>query len=272
MIDNSARIGLAARLGQTNMSLSKILERLSTGRRINRASDDAAGLAIAEQLMTQVRGFRQAENNVSDAMAALNIGEGAGNEISAMLQRQRELAVQASNDTLTDNNRAALNNEYQALTQEITRVAQSSQYNTQGTAAGTGLASGTAEVQAGANAGETVTMPQVDLTAANLGIDVTNIGTAPNAQNAITAIDNAINVANTQRSTAGAMVNRFEHTVTNLQNQTINTQSAESGIRDLDFAMGVADFVRQNLLNQTSTTAMRNFNQISQQNMMALLG
>jgi len=138
MIQNANRTSLIGQIGQTTFGLAKILEKLSTGRKINRASDDASGLAIAEKLMAQVRGFRQASDNVQYASSALQIGEGAGNEIASIFQRQRELALQASNGTLTDDQRASLNEEYQALTAEADRIANSSQYNTQGTAAGTG--------------------------------------------------------------------------------------------------------------------------------------
>jgi flagellin len=272
MIQNSTRLALIGQIGKTNQGLAKILERLATGRSINRASDDAAGLAVSEQLMTQVRGFRQATNNVDYATAAMQIGEGAGVEISDMLQRQRELAVQASNDTLTDPQRAALNTEYQQLTQEIDRTAQASQFNRQGTAAGTGIASGTAQVLVGPNPGNEVTLPAADFTAANLNIAPTGIATAADARNAIAALDAAMGTVNTQRSNLGAMVNRMEHTRNNLQNQEINTQAAESVIRDLDFAVGIADFVRQNLLSQSATRTLRNFNQVSSQNLLSLLG
>lgn len=271
MIQNANRSSLIGQVGQTSFGLSKILERLSTGRRINRASDDAAGLAIAENLMAQVRGFRQATDNVSYASAAMQIGEGAGNEISSILQRQRELALQASNDTLTDDQRASLDQEYQALTAESDRIANSSQFNTQGTAAGSGLASGTAKVQAGANAGDEVTLPAADFQTAALGTSGTGIATAANARNAVSSVTAAIDNLNSQRSNIGASINRFEHTVSNLNNQTINTQEAESSVRDLDFAMGMADLVRQNLLNQTSISSLQHFNQVSGQNLLALL-
>jgi flagellin len=201
----------------------------------------------------------------------MQIGEGASNEISSMLQRQRELAVQASNDTLSSDQRQALNTEYQNLTQEIDRTANSSQFNTQGTANGTGLASGAASVMVGANAGEEVTLPAFNVTAANLGVTGTDITSGVNARSAINQIDNALSNLNSQRADVGSMMNRFEHTSNNLQNQAMNTQAAESVIRDMDFAVGVADMVRNQLLNQAGTMALRNFNQVSSQNMMSLL-
>jgi len=270
-IQNSTAISLTGSIGKANRNLFKILQQLSTGRRINRASDDAAGLSIAENLMAQVRGFRQASNNVEQTSAALQIGEGASNEISGILQRQRELAVQASNDTLTNGQRQALNSEFQSLTQEIDRIAESSQFNKQATANGTGLVSGTAQAQVGANAGDQVTIPTADFTAGNLGVTGVSIATGADARNAISAIDTAITATNTQRSTMGATINRFEHTANNLQNQTVNTQTAESLIRDLDIAQGAANLVRSQIIGQSAMMALRNFNQISAQNMMALL-
>ena len=271
MINNSTRIGLTSQLGSVNKNLAKILEKLSTGRRINSAADDAAGLAVAEQLMTQVRGFKQASNNTEYATAALQIGEGAANEVSDMLQRQRELAVQASNDTLTNQQRTGLNKEYQALSQEITRISNTSQFNTQGTANGTGVATGTAKVMVGANPGDEVTLPSANYTANAIGVGGTDIATAANARNALSSIDTAISNVNATRSTAGATMNRLEHTYNNLQNQYTNTQAAESVIRDMDYAQGTAEFVRQGILSQSSTMALKNFNQIYSQNLMALL-
>ncbi|MBD3344178.1 MAG: flagellin, partial [Chitinivibrionales bacterium] len=141
-------------LGKTNRKLGKILEKLATAQRINRASDDAAGLSISEQLRTQIRGFKTASNNVADAMSALNIADGTATEASSMVQRQRELALQAQNDTLTDDQRQQIDIEYQQLTEEIDRIAQSSEFNTQDVATGEGLASGDAQIQVGPNAGD----------------------------------------------------------------------------------------------------------------------
>lgn len=270
-ISKSTQTGLVAQIKKQNKGLSGVLERLSTAKRINRASDDAAGLSIAENLMSQIRGFRAASNNTAHAQAAVQIGEGATNEISSMLQRQRELAIQASSDTLNDDQRTALNQEYQALTEEIDRVANTSEFNGQSTANGTGVGAGDAEVQAGANPGEQITMPEVNVTASNLNIDATSIATAADARNAVSALDNAMATVNTQRSNAGAFLNRMDHVTNNLNNQEINTQAAEALIRDMDMARGISDMVRQSVLTQSAGLSLRNYNQISSQNMMALL-
>ena len=258
-------------LNKTNKDLNKILQRLSTALRINQASDDAAGLGIAEQLTTQLRGFQQATNNVSDAMSALNIADSAGNQVSDMVQRQRELALQSSNATLTDTQRQDLNTEYQSLTQEITRISNASQFNTQSVAAGTGLSSGNAVIQAGANAGDQVTMPKTDFTAAALQVSGTSIDTAANATNAINRLDTALNTLNSQRSTLGAMTNRFESTVNNLAVANINTQAAESVIRDQDMAQGLVELTSKQILQQSTLSAFSKFNEISASHIMGLL-
>ncbi|MDD5672603.1 MAG: flagellin [Chitinivibrionales bacterium] len=264
-------LGLIQNSGRNERSLQKILQQLSTAKRINSAADDAAGLAISQQLETQSRGFSMASQNVNDAMSALNIGEGAGNEISSMLQRQRDLALQSSNATLNDTDRKNIDTEYQALSQEIDRTANATQFNTQGTAAGTGLASGNAVIQTGANQGDTVKLPSVNMTAAGLGIAGTSVATAGSAQAAIGRIDTALNTLNTQRSTVGSMVNRFESTLNNLNVSEANTQAAQSVLSDQDMALGMANLVRNQLLQQTSTLALSRFNEMNANNTLALL-
>ncbi len=261
----------ASPLRKTRKNLQKILTQLSTAQRINRASDDAAGLAISEQLRTQIRGFKMAGRNVSDAGSALNIAEGSGSEITSMIQRQRELALQAQNDTLTDDQRASLDTEYQQLTQEISRTAEATQFNTQQVATGEDLAAGDAQIQAGPNAGDTMNMPAIDMTADALGVEGTSIATAADAQNALPALDNALSQLNSQRTEAGAMMNRLESTQNNLQVAEINTQAAESVLRDQDMAQGLSDLVRSRLLQQSGTQAFARFNSISANHMSALL-
>ena len=267
----STQKGATDALRKTGRALSKILEKLSTARRINRASDDAAGLAIAEQLSTQVRGFKMANRNVSDAMSALNIADGASTEIGAMLQRQRELALQARNDTLTDDQRQALDVEYQNLTQEIERIAQGTEFNTQDVASGQGLGSGNAQIQIGPNAGDTVMLPNVDMTAAGLAIAGTSIADSASAANALTAIDNAINTMGNQRSNVGAMVNRLESAQNNLMVAETNTTAAESILRDQDMAMGIAEMTKNRLLQETGIRAFQRFNEISANHILGLL-
>ena len=259
-------------LKKTNQELKKILERLSTGQRINRASDDAAGLGVSELLRSNIRGFKMASRNVQDAMAALDITDGSANQIADMMQRQRELALAARSDTLTDNDRASLDAEYQALTQEIDRIAQGSQYNRQNTSNGTDLASGTASIQVGAAAGDQLTLPQIDFTAATAGITGTSIATSAGALTAFSAIDSALQNLNQQRSAVGATINRFSSAINNLSTAMVNTQAAESVLRDQDMAQGMTELVRQQLLNEGGVSAFQRFNEMSRNHIMGILG
>ncbi|MBD3391561.1 MAG: flagellin [Chitinivibrionales bacterium] len=258
-------------LERTNRALSKILNRLSTAQRINRASDDAAGLAVSEQLRTQIRGFKMATRNVADAMSALNIGEGASNEISDLLQRNRELAIQASSDTLTDEQREAIDVEFQQNLEEIDRLADTAQFNGQNVLNGTGLGSGNAVIQAGANEGETITLPEINLGVDPLGLTGVNVQTGTDAASAIGDIDTALGTLNSTRATMGATVNRLESAVRNLSVAEVNSQSAEEILRDQDMASGITDLTRERLLQETGMYAFGRYNEISANHIMSLL-
>jgi flagellin len=277
-IDTSGNLGLvqpldkaAKGLQKSNRDLNKILERLSTALKINRASDDAAGLGMSEQLRTQIRGFKMASNNVEDAMSALNVADGVGREVSDIVQRQRELAVQASSDTLNGEQRQTLNVEYQALTREINRITGATQFNSQAVANGSGLSSGTAQVQAGPNAGDAVTLPAANISANALLISGTSITTAASAQSTLDRLDAALSTLNSQRSALGAMTNRFESTVTTLSVAEINTQAAESVLRDQDMAQGLAELTRNKLLQEGTIAAFGRFKEISANHLFGLM-
>jgi flagellin len=263
--------GTAKSLNKTNRELNKILQKLSTALRINQASDDASGLSISEQLRTQIRGFKAASQNVTDATSALAIAEGTGKEVSAMLQRQRELALQAGNDTLSDKQRAGIDVEYQNLTSEIDRITGAAQFNTQNVANGQGLGSGSAQIQAGANAGEQIQIPVVNMNATSLGITGTSVVDRASAQTALSKLDGALDNLNSQRSAIGSMMNRLESTGNNLSIAEINTQAAESVLRDQDMAAGLAEMTRQKLLLESGTKAFSRFNEINAQNLFGLL-
>jgi flagellin len=258
-------------LRKSNTALSKILNKLATAKRINRASDDAAGLSVAEQLSSQIRGFKMASRNVSDAMSALNIADGASTEIESMLQRQRELTIQAKNDTLTDEQRQQLDVEYQNLTQEIDRIAENTQFNTQNVSNGQGLGAGGAQIQAGPNEGDTVNLPNIDMTANSLGISGTSIADSASATNALNSIDSALKSMGSQRSTIGATVNTFESTQNNLSVAETNTQAAESILRDQDIAKGLVEMTKNQLLQESGTKAFQRFNKISANHIIGLL-
>jgi len=248
---------------KTERSLSKILEQLSTAKRINKASDDAAGLGIAEQLSSQIRGFKMANQNVSDAMSALNIADGASGQVQDMLQRQRELALQSSNDTLTSEQRKTLDVEYQSISKEIDRVAEGTQFNKQNLTNGEDIASGGSKIQAGADAEDTINMPAFDMNTDKLGTAGTSIADAGSAKNALSALDTAINDLGSQRATLGSMVNRFQSTQNNLMVAETNTTAAESVLRDQDMASGLMEMTRNRLLQEVGTQAFQRFREIS---------
>ena len=269
MITQSARNG-------ANAGLGKSLEKLSTGLRINRASDDAAGLSVSEQLRTQVRGMGRAKSNAQDGIALLQIAEGAANEMSGVLQRMRELSIQSANDTLTSTDRSYLDQEFTALTNEIDRISQSTQYNGQTLIAGgsssfggAGSASCLLHIGANAQAGVDNIAVTIDaLTAGALsltgGSSSVGVSTQASSLAAIAVIDTAIGSVNNMRSDVGAYVNRLEHAINNLSNQEFNTQDAESRIRDVDFASESTKFTRSQILSQSSTSMLAQANAVPQ--------
>lgn len=261
----------AKALKRTDRDLQKILEQLSTGSRINRASDDAAGLAISEQLQSNIRGFKVASQNISDAMSALTIADGVADESTQILQRQRELAMQARNDTLTDNNRSALDTEYQQLSQELDRIAGSVKFNKQDVASGSDLASGAAVIQTGTEPNDQITLPHVDLKTVSLGISGSSIATSTDAASAVKSVDDALQSINSQRSSLGASANRLDSSANNLSVAMVNTQAADSVLRDEDMAKGLADLTRTKLLQEGSILAFARFNEINKNYVTGLL-
>jgi flagellin len=256
--------------------LGDSLEKLSTGLRINRASDDAAGLSVSEQLRTQVRGMGRAKSNAQDGIALLQIAEGAANEISSTLQRMRELSIQAANDTLTSTDRSYLDQEFTALVNEVDRISLSTQYNGQTLIAGgsssfggAGSASCLLHIGANAVAGtdniavtiDAMTGGALSLTGGSVTLGVS---TQASALAAVASIDTAIGSVNNMRSDVGAYVNRLEHAINNLSNQEFNTQDAESRIRDVDFAAESTNFTRHQILTQSSTSMLSQANAVPQ--------
>ena len=257
-------------LFKSNRDMSVSLERLSTGLRINRASDDAAGLGVSENLRTQVRGAAQAQRNAQDGIAALSIAEGAMNEMSAILQRMRELAIQASNDTLTDTERGYLDTEFQALDDEVDRIAQVTNYNGQTLLTGAGGSrfgdTDTLWIDAGSTDGtdsiNDVTID--DLRSSDLAINNLAVDSQANATAAIDDLDNAIDSVNDARGDVGALTNRLDHAINNLLVSEANQQSAESVIRDADFATESATFTRNQILVQSGTAMLSQANMVPQ--------
>jgi flagellin len=276
----SSMIGQGA-LKSQQVSLGKSLEKLSTGLRINRASDDAAGLSVSESLRAQVRGMGRAKSNAEDGIALLQIAEGATGEINNILQRMRELAIQSSTDTMTTTERSYTDKEFGQLMNEITRISNSASYNgmtlLDGAAGSFGVSGGAASVLhigAGSNAAVdrlSITVSSMSLGAIGLDATTSAVSTSSSALSALSLIDTAIRSVNTMRSDMGAYVNRLEFAISNLSNQIYNTQDAESRIRDVDFAKETTEFTRSQILTQSATSMLAQANQVPQ-GVLSLLG
>jgi flagellin len=259
-------------LGLTQSSLTKSTEKLSSGYKINRAADNAAGLAISEKMRRQVRGLTQASANAQDGISAVQTAEGALNEVHDMLQRMNELATQAANDTNMSADRSYIAAELSQLKSEISRVATTTTFNEQCLLNGSFTGK---KLQVGAESGtdQVIQISITAMSASGLGITDNNIkvDTHSNAQTAISTIKNAIKNVNTQRSNLGAVQNRLEHTISNLDNVVENTTAAESRIRDTDMAAEMVKFSNKNILQQAGQSMLAQANQ-SNQGVLSLLG
>lgn len=232
--------------------MSKSMLRISTGYRINSAADDPAGLAISEKMRAQIRGLNMASKNIQDGISLVQTAEGALNETHAMIQRMRELAVQASNDTLTDSDRQQLDLEFQELKKEIQRLSKDTEFNTRTLLNGDYSTNGL-KIQAGANAGQTIELFINDMGAGALGLDATtSIATRDNANNAISSMDEALKRVSSERSRLGAYQNRLEHAYNANVNTAENLTAAESRIRDADIAKEMMNMVKSQILLQAS--------------------
>lgn len=262
---NVAAMNAHRHLTANDNNLGKSLEKLSSGLRINRASDDAAGLAISEKMRSQIGGLNMAAKNALDSVSLLQTAEGAMQETTVILQRMRELAVQAANDTMTTGDRLNLQAEISQLSAEVDRIANTTEFNTKNLLNGN-LAIGGLTFQIGANAGQVINVTIATVTAAALtvGSGQVDISTANLASGTIATLDIAINQVTTQRANLGAVINRLEHTISNLNVQSENLSAAESRIRDLDMAKEVANMSKVQILQQSSTAMLAQANQSSQ--------
>lgn len=253
-------------LGITTNGLQKSTEKLSSGYKINRAADDAAGLSISEKMRNQIRGLNKASDNAQDGISLVQTAEGALNEVHSMLQRMSELAVQASNGTNATQDRTALDNEFQQLKTEIERVGTTTQFNKMDILAGEFSLNNEKTLQVGANRNQVITIAISALTS-TLGSALDTavmVGTASAAQSSITIIQNSITNLSALRSKLGALQNRLEHTVANLDNISENTQSAESRIRDTDMAEEMVQYSKNNILQQAGQSMLAQANQANQ--------
>ncbi len=258
---NMAAANTNRQLGITTGSLGKATEKLSSGYRINRAGDDAAGLSISEKMRGQIRGLNQASTNAQDGISLIQTAEGALNETHSILQRMRELAVQASNDTNVTVDRSAIDSELDQLTEEVKRIADTTEFNTQKLLNGSVMSM---KLQVGANSGQKITFSIGNMNAATLGIDALDVTTFTHANSAITKIQSAIQKVSTQRSNLGALQNRLEHTIANADNTSENLQAAESRIRDVDMAKEMVKYSKDNILQQAAQSMLAQANQSTQ--------
>ncbi len=252
-------------LGLTTTSQAKSTEKLSSGYKINRAADDAAGLAISEKMRRQIRGLTQASANAQDGISMVQTAEGALNEVHDMLQRMNELAVKAENGTLMSEDRDYIDQEVQQLKSEIDRVASTTTFNQQNLLDATGGndQNGVFELQVGAEANQHITLTMSSMKCSTLQLT----GDAQTASNAATLnaqIKEAIKTVNQQRADLGAVQNRLEHTIANLDNVVENTTAAESSIRDTDMATEMVKYANNNVLAQAGQSMLAQANQSNQ--------
>jgi flagellin len=263
---NVASLNAQRNLMGTKWGLDKSLEKLSSGYRINRAGDDAAGLAISENLRAQVRGLKQASRNAQDGISLVQVAEGGLNEISSILIRLRELAVQAASDTIGPVERQFLNVEYDQLVSETDRIADSTEFN------GTQLLSGTGSIldfQVGTRNDPNIDRlsfdaSKADANSAALGVNLTSVADKASAQNSLAAIDSAIVSVSAMRADFGAIQNRLQSTVGNIAVGVENLSAANSRIRDVDIAEETAELTKNNILLQAGTSVLAQANQTSQ--------
>ena len=277
IVTNVQSLNAQRNLNRTSNALSSNFQKLSSGLRINRAGDDAAGLAISEEMKADIRSFRQAERNANDAISMLQTGEGSLNEISGILIRMRELSVQSSTDTVTDTQRGFLDQEFQALEAEIDRIAAVTEFN------GSTLLDGTAtglQFQVGVNntTNDRITFSFGDVQSTSLGssgsggtISAQAITSQSGAQATIDVLDAAITDISSLRSDIGATENRLQITVANLSSARENISAANSRIRDVDVAEETAALTRNNILQQAGVSVLAQANQ-SPQLALSLLG
>jgi flagellin len=270
---NVAALNAHKNLGVNNLSMNRSLERMSSGLRINRASDDAAGLAISENLRAQIRGLRQADRNANDGISLVQIAEGSLNEVSNMLIRLRELAVQASSDTIGDTERRFVDVEYQQLKSEIQRITEATNFNGFDLLNGTG---GVIDIQVGVKNNPFQDRISFNASAANttleaLGIVGEQVSSKEGAQTSLDIIDNAMVSVNAIRANFGALQNRLQSTSQNLKIADENFSAANSRIRDADLAAESSELMRNNILQQAAVSVLSQANSY-QQMALKLLG
>lgn len=265
---NMTALNANRQLGVTNTNLARSTEKLSSGYRINRASDDAAGLSISEKMRGQIRGLKQASTNAQDGQSLIQTAEGAMNEIHSVLQRMRELTVQAKNDTYLQEDRAKIKTEVDQLQSEITRIATQTQFNKMNLLTGSYKSM---QFQVGANDNQVIKLSISRLTASALEVEgvASAIGNSTVSKGSIigdqlSTIDKAITTVSTARSNLGAISNRLDHTIANADNMAENLQSSESKIRDVNIASEMVSYSSMSILQQAGQSMLSHANQATQ--------
>ena len=277
VVNTNANASIAQNaLARNERAMNTAMERLSTGQRINSASDDAAGLAIGSRMTSQIRGLETGIRNANDAISMINTADGALIEVTNMLQRMRELALQASNGTTTSADRSYLSAEYANLLSEIDRIAENTQWNGMNILNHTTDASSQFAYQVGANGGQTIQVQFGDLTDTASGVfaeikashnaiaATTTASAITQGTSAVVAIDAAITAVNSQRATFGAAVNQLTYAVDNLSNVQVNAESSRSRIMDADYAVETSELARTQIISQAGTAMLAQANQLPQ--------
>ncbi len=257
---NIASLTAQRNLGSVTSNLQGSYSRLSSGMRIATAADDAAGLGISEKMRSQIRSYDVASRNAQDGISMVQTAEGAMNEVSNILNRMRELAVQSSNGTLSSSDRATIDTEFVQLRDEIDRVANLAEFNGIKIADGS-LATASIQVGIGTSGDDAITINLQDMTTSNLSIDSLQADDVTNAQAAITALDTAIDDINTSRGALGATQNRLQSSFASIRNVHENLSAAESRIRDVDVAKETAMLTKNNIMQQAATSVLAQANQ-----------
>ncbi len=264
---NMSALNTNRQLGITNKALAKSTEKLSSGYRVNRAADDAAGLSISEKMRSQISGLNQASDNAQDGQSLIQTAEGALNEIHSVLQRMRELTVQASNDTNVSADRASIAQEMKQLTKEIDRIASQTEFNTMKLL--TGGFSGK-NLQVGANNGQFITVAIKSMSTGSLKVTAAKVantistGTSKEITKLISVISTAITTVSMERAKLGAIQNRLDHTIDNADNMAENLQSAESLIRDVNMADEMVTYSAKSIIQQAGQSMLAQANQATQ--------
>ena len=268
---NVASLNAQRNLNTTQVQLGKSMERLSSGLRINRAGDDAAGLAISQNMQANIRSMNQAVRNANDGISLVQTAEGALNETSNILLRMRELGTQAANGVLSDTQRNNIQVEFANLQQEIDRISAVTDFNGRKLLNGDLSAGTTLQIGTGTTTSDTLTVTIGNASAANLSVSTNFVSTQAGAQSALTAIDTAIQLVSTARGGLGAVQNRLQSTISNLQVAVENTSAANSRIVDVDVAAETSNMTRAQILAQAGVSVLSSANQ-SPQLALKLLG